>query len=89
MENLNARYDVRRPVAPGRPAKPAKSHVSRVIQQARLARQWTQRDLAIRSGLREAHIGMLENDRRRFPRLETLKRVADALEIDPGEFFKG
>ena len=50
------------------------------VNDAMLARQWTQSDLAERSGLRQAHISQIINAERR-PRFELMIPLARALGV--------
>lgn len=51
------------------------------LREVRLARLWSQRELARRSGVAERTIVSIENGQRP-PRLETMRKLAEALAID-------
>jgi transcriptional regulator with XRE-family HTH domain len=48
----------------------------------------TQEELAFRASLHRTEIGLLERGGR-IPRIDTLAKLAGALEVEPGEFFAG
>lgn len=48
----------------------------------------TQEDLAFRASLHRTEIGLLERGGR-IPRIDTLAKLAGALEVEPGELFEG
>lgn len=48
----------------------------------------TQEELACRAGLHRIEIGYLEH-RRRLPRLDTLVRLCQGLEVSPNELLEG
>lgn len=48
----------------------------------------TQEELAFRASLHRTEIGLLERAER-VPRIDTLAKLAGALEIEPGAFFDG
>lgn len=48
----------------------------------------TQEELAFRASLHRTEIGLLERGGR-IPRIDTLAKLAGALEVDPGELFEG
>lgn len=58
------------------------------LTHARTERGWTQVQLAEKSGVAEAHIGFIEQGRRR-PTLVTLHKVTRALGMSLEELFKG
>ena len=58
------------------------------IRAARLARGWTQEELAHRTGLASVQISRIERGRREV-RLSTLVRLVDALEASPSELLAG
>lgn len=59
----------------------------------RAAREWrlkTQEELSQMTGVTEATISRIENDRgEQRPRLSTIKRLADALDVDPAWIMFG
>jgi transcriptional regulator with XRE-family HTH domain len=48
----------------------------------------SQHDLAVRSTLHRTHIGLLEHGKR-LPRLDTLVKLAAALEVSPNDLVRG
>jgi DNA-binding XRE family transcriptional regulator len=54
----------------------------------RTQRGWTQEELARRSGVSRVTISRIENEDEPFPRLETLEKLADALDISLAELFQ-
>src|SRR5215475_14317391 len=54
-----------------------------VLQQYRMAAGVSQEELAERAGLSRRGISDLERGARRTPRLATVRRLAEALELDP------
>lgn len=53
-----------------------------LIKQARKQRNMSQKELAEKLGVSASMIGQYENDLRN-PKLETIQRIANALEVDP------
>ena len=51
------------------------------LRELRIARLWSQRELARRAGVAEGTIVFAETGRR-LPRLLTMRRIADALGVD-------
>lgn len=60
--------------------------VGRRLRQLRLARDWTQSYLAERAGMNRAYLGMVERGLRAAG-LVVLVRLADALQVEPGELL--
>lgn len=60
--------------------EPCERIIDRLIEERR-ARGMTQRDLAVAIGQSQAAIGRLES-KKHMPQLDTLLRIADALECD-------
>lgn len=58
------------------------------VRAARLARRWTQEDLAHRSGLAVVQVSRIERGKREI-RLTTLLRLLAALETEPDELLRG
>jgi transcriptional regulator with XRE-family HTH domain len=58
----------------------------RRLRVLRIARGLSQEDLAHAAGLHRTHISLIERDRRSV-RLETIERLARALQIEPSELF--
>lgn len=58
------------------------------ILHARTKRGWTQEKLAAESDVATAHIGFIEQGRRR-PTLSTLHKLASALDMSLEQLFKG
>lgn len=48
----------------------------------------TQEELAFRASLHRTEIGLLERGGR-IPKIDTLAKLAGALEVEPGELFNG
>jgi transcriptional regulator with XRE-family HTH domain len=64
------------------------SRIGQRIKRLRLARGWTQPDLARKAGLRSSgHVSLLESGGRRDPSASTLKRVAKALGVPVTELL--
>ncbi len=57
----------------------------RILRQRRV---WTQYDLAAAAGLPQATINRIENGRNQ-PRVSTVRKLADALGIDPAQLAFG
>lgn len=62
--------------------------IGRRISAARSKRGWTQEKLAAESEVASAHIGFIEQGRRR-PTLATLHKLANALDLTLEQLFKG
>jgi transcriptional regulator with XRE-family HTH domain len=60
---------------------------ARRLRQAREERDWTQEDLADHVGLSVRYIGKIER-RQASPTITVLGRLADALDIDPGDLVR-
>jgi transcriptional regulator with XRE-family HTH domain len=58
------------------------------VRAARLARGWTQEDLAGRTGLATVQVSRVERGKREI-RLTTLIRLLDALDAPPSELLEG
>lgn len=58
------------------------------LAKARKAKGYTQERLAAASGMKAAHIGFIEQGRRR-PTLATIHRLAKGLEMKIEDLFKG
>ncbi|MBS1881204.1 MAG: helix-turn-helix transcriptional regulator [Actinobacteria bacterium] len=54
----------------------------------RLAANLSQEELAMRASLNRTQISLLENSQR-TPRIDTVVKVAGALEVDPSELLRG
>ena len=52
------------------------------VRAARLARGWTQQQLARRAGLSQGGVSQIERGRRPTPHRRTLARLAEALDLD-------
>lgn len=63
-------------------------NIATTIRNARLAKGWTQDELAAKSGLNRVRITELENGRIKNPTIATLLAVANALKIGISEFFQ-
>lgn len=51
------------------------------IRDLRIARGWTQQELAERAGLTQVTISKLETSTQGYPTMQTLKRIASALDV--------
>lgn len=58
------------------------------MRAARIARGWTQEELAHRTGLATVQVSRIERGRREV-RLTTLLRLVDALDLAPNELLEG
>jgi transcriptional regulator with XRE-family HTH domain len=63
-----------------------KRTLGQVIKRQREALRLTQRELALKFGVKPSHVAYLENDRRR-PSLMLLSRIADVLGLEKEELF--
>jgi transcriptional regulator with XRE-family HTH domain len=59
------------------------------LQDARLAKFWSRDELAKASGIHRDHIGRLEREEISNPRMATIRKLAEALEVDPAELVLG
>lgn len=53
------------------------------LRDLRTAQGWTQIDLAEKSGVSRAYVSELETGKRKRPGFETIKKLADALKLEP------
>lgn len=58
------------------------------IRRARLKGGWTQEAVSEKAGLSPRHFQDIENHRRPGIRLETVQRIANALEVEPWQLFR-
>jgi transcriptional regulator with XRE-family HTH domain len=58
------------------------------VRAARLARGWTQEELAHRTGLATVQVSRIERGKREV-RLTTLLRLVAALELEPNDLLEG
>lgn len=58
------------------------------LRHVRKARGLTQEDLGLRAGLNRIHVGYIERGLR-LPALDTIYRLAGALDVQPGELVDG
>jgi transcriptional regulator with XRE-family HTH domain len=58
------------------------------VRVARLARGWTQEDLAEKTGLATVQVSRIERGKREV-RLTTLVRLVRALEVEPADLLSG
>jgi transcriptional regulator with XRE-family HTH domain len=58
------------------------------LRTLRLAREWSQKDLASKAGLHHTHISRYENGTSR-PTADALKRLAEALQVSGDYLFEG
>jgi transcriptional regulator with XRE-family HTH domain len=61
---------------------------ARKLQDARLARFWSRDELAEKSGIHRDHIGRLERGYEGESRPPTVRKLAEALEMDPRELLE-
>ena len=61
--------------------------LGRKIKKLRAEKDWTQQDLADKTKLSVVYIGYIETALRK-PTLSTLRKLAKALDVQLGEFFK-
>lgn len=54
------------------------------IRELRRARGWTQTELALRAGIRQATVSRLEGNAVSSVKLGVIEKLAAALEVDPG-----
>jgi len=54
------------------------------LREARLARYWSQLDLALRAGIGEGTVLAIEKGVN-IPRLSTMRKIAEALGLEPGD----
>jgi transcriptional regulator with XRE-family HTH domain len=59
------------------------------LQDARLAKFWSRDELAKASGIHRDHIGRLERGYEGESRPSTIRKLAQALEVDPAELVEG
>jgi transcriptional regulator with XRE-family HTH domain len=59
------------------------------LQDARLAKFWSRDELASASGLHRDHIGRLERGYEGESRPPTVRKLAEALGVDPAELVEG
>lgn len=57
------------------------------LREARLHRNWTQEELAARSGVEQATISNLETGRVQSPTWDTVSRLCKALRVKPEDVF--
>jgi len=57
------------------------------LQDARLAKFWSRDELANASGIHRDHIGRLERGYEGESRPPTIRKLAEALEVDPHELI--
>ena len=58
------------------------------LQDARLAKFWSRDELAKASGIHRDHIGRLERGYKGESRPPTIRKLAQALEVDPAELIE-
>jgi len=58
------------------------------LQDARLAKFWSRDELAKASGIHRDHIGRLERGYEGEPRPPTIRKLAEALGVDPAELVE-
>lgn len=57
------------------------------ILELRVAKGWSQAELAVRAETRQATISDLETGKSRRVEIDLLERLAEALEVEPGELI--
>ncbi|MNL79006.1 HTH-type transcriptional regulator SinR [compost metagenome] len=57
------------------------------IAKKRLERGWTQSELAERSGVSQSTISQIESGERKYPRVNNIKKIAEALETSMEELI--
>ena len=62
--------------------------VGKRIKELREARGWTRVQLGVYAGLSTSTVSFVESGRR-TPNAETMIKLAEALGVEPGEFFQG
>lgn len=62
--------------------------IGKNIRQKRLERSWRQEDLAEKTNLSSAYIGMIERGEK-IPKLETFVMIANVLEVSADELLSG
>lgn len=65
-----------------------KGSYGRVVRERRKQLNWSQEDLAERSGMRRPHLAQLETGRIRFPEPEVRAAIAKALGTTDGELLR-
>jgi transcriptional regulator with XRE-family HTH domain len=65
----------------------AKDRVGRNLQRLRREREFTQEELAHRSGIHQTYLSGLEGSKRN-PSIGVLERIAKALNVDISAFFE-
>lgn len=58
------------------------------LKQARLAKLWSRDELAGKAGLHRDHIGRLERGEGGESRPPTVRKLAEALDVDPSQILK-
>lgn len=58
------------------------------VKELREQRGWTQAELCRRSGVRQATLSAIENDRTKGIDFDTLERLATALEVHPAALIE-
>ena len=59
------------------------------LQDARLAKFWSRDELAKASGINRDHIGRLERGYEGESRPPTIRKLAEALKVDPRDLLEG
>ncbi len=70
------------------PPDPALERLGMNVKLARVARRWTQEQLALDAGMTRANISKLERGLLN-PSARTIIKVAKSLGVEPGQFFEG
>ncbi len=74
------------PLDPGFPVRPAPINIGVTIREMRLQRGMSQGDIEKRTGLLRCYLSRVENGHT-VPSLETLQKIAGALELPLSQFF--
>lgn len=61
--------------------------LGRFVREKRRARGWTQSELAKRNGWTQERISLIENGKYGLPALPALIRLAESLDVPPGDIF--
>jgi DNA-binding XRE family transcriptional regulator len=72
----------------GLPSRDLADHFGANLARIRNRADLSQEQLSAVAGLHRTEVGLLERGRR-LPRLDTIAKLAGALEVDPGELFAG
>jgi transcriptional regulator with XRE-family HTH domain len=68
---------------------PPPSAIGRALKRLRVARGWTQQEVADRAGVTDAYIAMIETGVRHSPSLAVLRRLAKTLGVPVATLVEG